>query len=256
MKAPTFESPAAANNIRHAMPSRIAVLASGRGSNLRVLLDYFARPDRRELGSVELVASDKPDAGALELASTNRVVARALEMGADHDEAMLALLREHRIDVVVLAGFLRLIPSMVVRAFEGRMVNVHPALLPSFGGKGMYGSRVHRAVLEAGVRVSGPTVHFVDELYDHGAIIAQWPVPVLEGDTEHTLAARVLYAEHRLLPRVVHALCAGTIRLEHGRVVGPLGALEAAAFTLGGKEDLESAMDRYLNLSSSSPSNS
>src|SRR5690606_19715317 len=173
--------------------------------------DYFAEPARRDVGSVALVASDKPDAGALEVARRESIEARALELGAEHEQALLALFREHEIDIVVLAGFLRLVPSAVVRAFHGRMVNVHPALLPAFGGKGMYGGRVHRAVLEAGVRVSGPTVHFVDEIYDHGAIIAQWPVPVLERDTEQTLAARVLYAEHRLLPRVVHALCAGSI---------------------------------------------
>ena len=254
MTAPTFESPADVDNIRHAMPSRIAVLASGRGSNLRVLLDYFAHPARREFASVELVASDKPDAGALDVARENGVDARPLAISMDHDDAMLAMLRERRIDVVVLAGFLRLIPSMVVRAYDGRMVNVHPALLPAFGGKGMYGARVHRAVLASGVRVSGPTVHFVDELYDHGAIIAQWPVPVVDGDTEQTLAARVLHSEHRLLPRVVHALCAGSIRLENGKVTGAsVGVGDTAAFTLHAQSDVESAMDRYLGLLSPNP---
>ena len=231
------------------MPSRIAVLASGRGSNLRVLLDYFAQPGRRDVGSVAFVASDRPDAGALEVARVESIEARALEMGAVHEQALLALLRAHEIDIVVLAGFLRLVPSAVVRAFEGRMVNVHPALLPAFGGKGMYGGRVHRAVLESGVRVSGPTVHFVDEIYDHGAIIAQWPVPVLERDTEQTLAARVLYAEHRLLPRVVHALCAGRIRwTAHGVEGASLGARADHVFTLHSQSEVEPAMDQLLGL--------
>lgn len=233
------------------MPSRIAVFASGRGSNLRVLLDYFSHPSRRELGSVALVASDKPDAGALGVAREHAIDARSLEVSDANAPSMLHAMREHEIDLVVLAGFLRLIPSLVVRAFEGRMVNVHPALLPAFGGKGMYGGRVHRAVLAAGVRISGPSVHFVDELYDHGAIIAQWPVPVLEGDTEQTLAARVLYAEHRLLPRVVHALCAGQVRWGPRGVEGASAGITAeAVFALSERTALEPAMDLLLGLPS------
>ncbi len=119
--------------------------------------------------------------------------------------------------LVVLAGWLKLIPPNVVRAFRGRMINIHPALLPSFGGPGMYGQRVHRAVIESGTRVSGPTVHFVDEIYDHGSIIAQWPVPVRVGDDPGTLAARVLTVEHRLLPAVVRAFAEGKFYL------GPTG---------------------------------
>jgi folate-dependent phosphoribosylglycinamide formyltransferase PurN len=114
---------------------------------------------------------------------------------------------------VALAGYLRLIPAEVVRAFAGRMVNVHPALLPAFGGPGMYGQRVHDAVLASGARLSGPTVHFVTEHYDEGAIIAQWPVPVHAADSAQSLAARVLAAEHRLYPWCIAALAAGDISL-------------------------------------------
>ena len=100
------------------------------------------------------------------------------------------------------------------------MVNMHPGPLPAFGGPGMYGARVHRAVLASGARMSGPTVHFVDELYDHGATIAHWPVPVMDGDDEHTLAARVLRAEHLLFPRVVQAVASGAISLgSEGKVI-------------------------------------
>jgi folate-dependent phosphoribosylglycinamide formyltransferase PurN len=109
------------------------------------------------------------------------------------------------VELVVLAGYLKLVPSDVVHAFAGRMINIHPALLPSFGGKGMYGLRVHQAVLESGATVSGPTVHLVTPEYDRGPILAQWPVPVRAGDTPETLRDRVLEAEHRLLPEVVIA---------------------------------------------------
>ena len=103
----------------------------------------------------------------------------------------------------MLAGYLKLVPGAVVSQFRGRMINIHPALLPDFGGPGMYGHRVHEAVLASGAKESGATVHFVDEAFDRGAIIAQERVPVMKGDTPETLAARVLEAEHRLLPRVV-----------------------------------------------------
>jgi formyltetrahydrofolate-dependent phosphoribosylglycinamide formyltransferase len=232
------------------MPARLAVLASGRGSNLRVLLDYFAAVARRDAAIVALVASDRGDAGALEVARAQGVEARALELGERHEQSLLQLLVEHAIDLVVLAGYVRLVPPAVVRAYEGRMVNVHPALLPAFGGKGMYGGRVHRAVLESGVRLSGPTVHFVDELYDHGAIIAQWPVPVLANDTEQSLAARVLYAEHRLLPRVVHALALGRIRWNAGAAARGAATTipDSAAFCLDDRQALEPSMDRALGL--------
>jgi folate-dependent phosphoribosylglycinamide formyltransferase PurN len=119
------------------------------------------------------------------------------------------------------------------------MVNVHPALLPAFGGPGMYGARVHRAVLESGARLSGPTVHFVDEIYDHGPIIAQWPVPVLHGDDETSLAARVLRIEHLLLPRIVHQLTAGRITADDtGRAGSPGGEdVHRAAFLLAAPDD-------------------
>jgi folate-dependent phosphoribosylglycinamide formyltransferase PurN len=135
---------------------------------------------------------------------------------------MNALLAAHDVDLVVLAGYLRYIPHEVTRKYAGHMLNVHPALLPAFGGPRMFGPRVHRAVLDAGATTSGPTVHFVDEVYDHGTVIAQWPVPVRLDDDEHTLAARVLRAEHLLYPRVVQAVAAGEVRLgPDGHIVHP-----------------------------------
>jgi formyltetrahydrofolate-dependent phosphoribosylglycinamide formyltransferase len=194
--------------------TRIGVLASGGGSNLQAFLDHFATLGDARAGDVVLVASNSSSAGALERAeraSIQRAVLRSPRM-PDGVE-LEPLLHEHRIELVVLAGYMRLVPTEVTHAYRGRMLNVHPALLPAFGGPGMYGARVHRAVLAAGARESGPTVHFVDEVYDHGPIIAQWPVPVLPDDDEHTLAARVLQAEHLLYPRVVDAVASGRVRL-------------------------------------------
>jgi phosphoribosylglycinamide formyltransferase-1 len=159
------------------------------------------------------VVGSRAGIGALdraERAGVASVVLAVKEMGAEaYTAALLAELERHRIDLVVLAGFLQLVPVTVVERYEGRMVNIHPALLPAFGGAGMYGMRVHRAVIESGVRVSGATVHRVSEEYDSGSILAQWPVPVLPGDTPEALAARVLAVEHRLLPLVVETLARG-----------------------------------------------
>jgi folate-dependent phosphoribosylglycinamide formyltransferase PurN len=119
----------------------------------------------------------------------------------------LQLLARHRVDVILLAGYVRLVPAAVVARYRGRMLNVHPALLPAFGGKGMYGRRVHAAVLESGAGETGATVHFVDEHYDRGPVVAQRRVPVLPDDTPESLAARVLAVEHELYPAAVDHVC-------------------------------------------------
>jgi phosphoribosylglycinamide formyltransferase 1 len=202
---------------------RIAVLASGAGSNLQAILGYLAAAGPAAAGTVSLVASDKPQAGALAVGARAGIPSAAI---ADPDDAtsMLALLADHQIGLVALAGYLKRVPVPVTRRYRGCIVNVHPALLPAFGGPGMYGTRVHRAVLDAGVRITGVTVHFVDEAYDHGPIIAQWPVPVLAGDTPSVLAARVLRAEHRLYPCAVAAVASGRVSLDAaGTVIGETG---------------------------------
>jgi formyltetrahydrofolate-dependent phosphoribosylglycinamide formyltransferase len=209
--------------------ARIAVLASGGGSNLQALLDYF-RAAADDAPSIVWVGSNKADAGALTRARAAGVATAVIADPSD-GASLAAQLREARADMLVLAGYLKLVPADVVAAWRGRVINVHPALLPAFGGPGMYGSRVHQAVLQHGARVSGVTVHFVDEHYDRGAIIAQWPVLVRSDDTPETLAARVLRAEHQLLPRAVDAVARGTVRLDaDGRVVGnvPLPSLPDA----------------------------
>ena len=206
------------------MRARVAVLASGGGSNLQALLDHADALGHERGYDVTLVAANVAGCGALERARARGIDAVALDAPADAD-ALLRLLEAHRVDLVVLAGYLKLVPPDVARRFRGRMLNVHPALLPAFGGAGMYGLRVHRAVLAAGCRVSGATVHFVDEHYDRGAIVAQWPVPAYADDTPETLAARVLRVEHRLLPRAVDAVAAGRVSLDaEGRACGVFAA--------------------------------
>lgn len=203
-------------------PARIAVFASGGGSNLEALCTHFAQPAHQERAQVALVISNKTTAGALQRAQARHIAVHVCADPAD-GEALRAVLSAHRIDMIVLAGYLKLVPAPVIRAWHGRIVNIHPALLPAFGGPGMYGRRVHEAVVASGVRVSGATVHFVDEHYDRGAIIAQWPVPVLSTDSAESLAARVLATEHQLLPQCVDALVSHRIALSSdGRVLGDL----------------------------------
>ncbi|HEY2806209.1 MAG TPA: phosphoribosylglycinamide formyltransferase [Gemmatimonadales bacterium] len=186
-------------------PVQIAVLASGRGSNLQALLDALDTGDAP--GSVALVISNREDAGALDLARGRNIAAATIGRDGTDAPALISLLRTHDIGLVVLAGYLKRVPDAVVIAWRGRVLNIHPALLPAFGGAGMYGRRVHEAVLASGVRLTGATVHVVDEQYDHGPIVAQWPVPVRHGDTPEALAARVLALEHQLLPAAVKAAC-------------------------------------------------
>ena len=184
-------------------PVRVAVLVSGGGTNLQALLDAL---HDSPLARVARVISNRPDAGALERARRATVPATVLRDATDPTELLAALRDAH---LVVLAGYMKLVPAPVVARFRGRMINIHPALLPDFGGPGMYGQRVHEAVLASGAKESGATVHFVDEAFDRGAIIAQEKVRVEPGDTPDTLAARVLAAEHRLLPKVVLDLAKG-----------------------------------------------
>jgi phosphoribosylglycinamide formyltransferase 1 len=230
--------------------TRIAVLASGGGSNLQAIIDHLEELGARRRGEVVVVASDRPGAGALERARGRAIPAEVVSVtgrpapGSPLEE----VLERHEADLVVLAGYLRRVPDAVVHRYAGRMINVHPALLPAFGGPGMYGARVHDAVLAAGVTVTGVTVHFVDEEYDRGPIIAQWPVPVLHGDDVRTLAARVLRVEHLLYPRVVDAVAGGAVTLaayQAGRRFDPMSGAEFRMFS---REDdcLADDIDRAL----------
>lgn len=190
------------------MSLRLAVFASGSGSNLQAILDRFNGNTGNELPvRVALVISDRSDAGALERARAAGVEAMHIQIsGRPADlstREMLAALDSADIDLIALAGYLRLVPPAILKRFPERIVNIHPAMLPYFGGKGMYGMNVHRAVLQSGFPFSGPTVHYVTENYDEGDVIAQWAVPVFPEDTAEALAARVLEAEHVLYPAAI-----------------------------------------------------
>ncbi len=180
---------------------RVAVCVSGRGSNLAALLAALPVDGP---ATVAFVLSNRPDAGALDIARTRGIPTAVLAPSSDPSQ-WLGPLEAAGIDFIVLAGFLKQVPEAVVTAFLGRIINVHPALLPKHGGPGMYGLHVHRAVLAAGDLESGATVHAVTARYDEGPILGQARVPVLPGDTPELLAARVLETEHRLLPAAVLA---------------------------------------------------
>lgn len=188
------------------MKTRIAVLASGGGTNLQAMLDHFVALGNAACGEVVVVASNRPSAGALERARAAGI--EALVFDARSEDDLLRILTGHDIQLVALAGYLRLVPPSVIARYSGRIVNVHPGPLPAFGGAGMYGVRVHEAVLAAGLPESAVTVHLVTERYDDGPPLATWPVPVLDNDTPDALAARVLRVEHIIFPRIIDALAA------------------------------------------------
>lgn len=196
----------------------IAVFVSGRGSNLRAVQAAIeaGRLDAR----IRMVLGSRDDVPALTWAQEQDIPTAAVPKAPAEETAafILSALREHDVDFVALAGYLKLIPADVVRAFRHRILNIHPALLPAFGGPGMYGHHVHEAVLEAGVRVSGATVHLVDEAYDRGPIVLQECVPVQDDDNPESLAARVLEVEHRLFPTALQLFAAQRVHVRDGKV--------------------------------------
>jgi formyltetrahydrofolate-dependent phosphoribosylglycinamide formyltransferase len=200
---------------------RLAVFASGRGSIFSALLE--AIDSNRLSAEIPVVISNNPRAGVLETAENRKIDTFVINKKdyASRDEfvaALLDVLRNHGTDMVILAGYMKKIPPEVVGAYKNRILNIHPALLPSFGGQGMYGHFVHEAVLAQGCRVSGVTVHLVDEAYDRGPIVAQRCVPVLEGDTPDTLAARILQIEHQIFAEAIQLFAEGRVSVEAGRV--------------------------------------
>ena len=191
---------------------RIAVLVSGGGTNLQALID--AQGAALQSGKIALVISNVEGAYALERAkkagiATETVIKKACGSQLAFEDRLIALLEDHQIDVIVLAGFMTILTAHFTSRYPRRILNVHPSLIPSFCGEGFYGLRVHEAVLSYGVKVTGATVHFVNEVCDGGQIIAQKAVPVMEGDTPEILQRRVMeQAEWILLPQAVETVCA------------------------------------------------
>jgi len=201
---------------------KIAVFASGRGSNFAAIWEQI------KLGSIQAqvmcVLSDHVHPPVFDIAQAHQIPThwvnrKQFSDAADYAQFLNDLLESYGVELIILAGYLKLIPAPVVARFRNAIVNIHPALLPNFGGKGYYGLKVHEAVIRSGVKITGVTVHFVDEHYDQGQVIVQEQVAVLADDTPETLARRVLEVEHRLYPEVVRAICNDEILNKNGKVV-------------------------------------
>lgn len=200
----------------------IAVFVSGGGTNLQALIDAQARGEIKN-GRIAFVLASNDQAYALERAKRAGIEAAVVSRKAyatkeAYDRAVLDALEGRDIGLIVLAGFLSILGTDVIRRYENKIINVHPSLIPLFCGDGFYGKRVHRAVLDSGMKVTGATVHFVNEITDGGAIILQKAVPIEPGDTEDILQYRVMrLAEWEILPKAVSLFCEGRIRIEDGR---------------------------------------
>lgn len=185
----------------------LAVLVSGGGSNLQSIIDATKNGILKDIAQVVIVISNNPSAYGLERAKKENIKAVALDYKnmdkQDYDEQMYKLIKESGADIICLAGYLKKVSDKIVKEYKSRILNIHPALLPKFGGKGMYGHFVHEAVVKAKEKKSGPTVHYVDENYDTGSIILQKEVPVYETDSPEDVAKRVLVQEHMIFPQAI-----------------------------------------------------
>lgn len=198
----------------------IAVFVSGRGSNFKAV--HQSLQQGKCHSDIKIVIGDKLDCFAFEFAREEKIdvlsVSKTAKEGFTSWENLLKILKTLEIDLIVLAGFLKKIPDEIVDNYKNKIVNIHPALLPSFGGKGMYGMNVHRAVFESSAQISGATVHFVNKVYDDGKIIAQRAVDISGVESPEEIAARVLKIEHKLLPYVVKKFCENKIKFLGSRV--------------------------------------
>ena len=200
---------------------RLAVLASGRGSNFEAILKNIEAGKLK--ATIQVVVSNKATAGALEIAREHQIPAvhisaKELPQQELFDEKLLSVLKQYDANFIILAGYLKMLSPGIVRAYKNRILNIHPALLPSFGGKGMYGHHVHQAVLDYGCKVTGVTVHLVDEQYDTGIPVLQRCVPVLDDDDAERLAARVLKVEHQIFSEALLLFAADRIEIVGRRV--------------------------------------
>jgi phosphoribosylglycinamide formyltransferase-1 len=185
----------------------IAIFASGAGSNAQKIIDHFKQSDKAR---VSVIVCNKPGAGVLQIAEREGITSILIEKEAFlHSDKYIQILKEQKIDLVVLAGFLWKIPANLVQAFPNRIINIHPALLPKFGGKGMYGHFVHEAVIAAGEKESGITIHFVNEKYDDGETILQERIIITPEDTPESVARKVQALEHQWFPVIVERLLTG-----------------------------------------------
>lgn len=204
------------------MRLNLCVFASGNGSNLNAVIK--ASLSGKLSSRVKLVISNNSGSGALKTAAKYKIPNKHISQKlfnsqSEFTKQILAELRKHKIDLILLAGYMKMLDPMIIKKYHNRIINIHPALLPKFGGKGMYGIHVHEAVLNAGEQITGATVHFVNEVYDNGAIIMQKKVKVKPGDDAVTLQKRVLRAEHKLYPEAIKLFEDGRIRVRNNKVI-------------------------------------
>jgi phosphoribosylglycinamide formyltransferase-1 len=198
----------------------LVALASGGGTNLQAIIDNIEKGILN--AQIKAVISNNSKSGALERARKHNIPAihlshKQFATPEEFDQKLLSILEENETDLVILAGYMKMLSPTIVRAYRNRILNIHPALLPSFGGEGMYGIHVHEAVIDSGVKVTGVTVHLVDEIYDHGAIIVQKCVPVLPDDTPETLQQRVLPHEHELYSKAVQLFAEERVEIKDNK---------------------------------------
>lgn len=201
---------------------KIAVLASGRGSNFQALLESIETGFIKN-AVVVCVISNNSDAGVLTIAKsrnipTYHISRKQYSTDAEFNNAILNVLSMFDVNFIVLAGYMKLLDASIIKNYQNRIINIHPALLPQFGGKGMYGKFVHDAVISSGAKYSGATVHIVDDKYDHGSIVLQERVALVENETSETLAAKVLEIEHRILPQAVRLFAEGKVEITNGKI--------------------------------------
>ena len=194
----------------------IAVLASGRGSNFKAV---FSQIKSSQINAdIGCLISNNPNAPVLDFAKNNGIKTYTIDAKSnDCSEQLLRIFSKHKIELIVLAGYMKLIPENVVERFSNKIINIHPALLPSFGGKGYYGMNVHKKVLKSGVKYTGATVHFVNKNYDEGQIIAQEIVHISPEDSAEDIAKKVLKIEHKLLPQVVKKICDNQLKWKNNK---------------------------------------
>jgi phosphoribosylglycinamide formyltransferase-1 len=185
----------------------IAIFASGAGSNAEKIIEHFTSPtallQRESEAKVVLIVSNNPEAGVVKIAGKKKIPFLIIEKNKFNQQGYLSELNNYQIDLIILAGFLWKIPSLMIQAYQNKIINIHPALLPKFGGKGMYGSKVHQAVINLKEKESGITIHYVDEIYDHGKIIFQARCTVDENETPESLAKKIHVLEHEHYPPII-----------------------------------------------------
>jgi phosphoribosylglycinamide formyltransferase-1 len=198
----------------------LVALASGGGTNVQAIIDNIEAGKLN--AQIKAVISNNSKSGALERARKHNITAihlshKQFATPEEFDQRLLSVLKENETDLVVLAGYMKMLSPTIVRAYKNKILNIHPALLPSFGGSGMYGIHVHEAVIDSGVKVTGVTVHLVDEIYDHGPIIVQKCVPVLADDTPEILQQRVLPHEHKLYSEAIQLFAEGKVEIKDNK---------------------------------------